>query len=381
MSQSLTPARVTAPGTIIKQELEARGWTQNDLAEIMGRPTQAISEIIRGAKQITPETALELAAAFDTSPQLWTNLEANYRLYLARKKEEENKGQDGKKIARKSLLYNLAPVAELGKRSWIRVTDSLDELEKEVCKFMVITSPKESPQMRASFRQTKERGPELNSQIAWLRRVEQLARMQKVAGFNLEKLKSAIPEILALAGKLEDIVKIPLKLLKLGIHFVVVRHLPKTFIDGATFFLEQNPVIAITLRYDRIDAFWFTLMHELAHLILGHQEHLDNLYDGQEELEELDDQHKEEENAANEQARNWLLESAAFTRFVEETQPYFSEAKIVRFAENQGRHPGIVIGQLQYEKHISYNHLRKMLVKVSPLLNEWIDGIEYIKAG
>jgi addiction module HigA family antidote len=87
MSTSPGPARVTPPGVILKRELEARGWTQNDLAEIMGRPSQAISEIIRGTKQVTPETALELAQAMGTSPEFWTNLEINYRLHLARKIE------------------------------------------------------------------------------------------------------------------------------------------------------------------------------------------------------------------------------------------------------------------------------------------------------
>jgi HTH-type transcriptional regulator/antitoxin HigA len=51
----------------------------------MGRPAQAINEIVKGTKQITPETAIELSAAFGTSAQFWTNLEANYRLHLAQK--------------------------------------------------------------------------------------------------------------------------------------------------------------------------------------------------------------------------------------------------------------------------------------------------------
>ncbi len=83
MSQNLIPARGVAPGRILLRELESRGWTQKDLAEIVGRPVQTINEIVRGSKQITPETALELAETFETSPELWMNLEANYRLHLA----------------------------------------------------------------------------------------------------------------------------------------------------------------------------------------------------------------------------------------------------------------------------------------------------------
>ena len=59
------------PGRILKQELDARDWTQRDLAAILGRPEQAISEIVNGTKQITPETSLELSQAFGTSPEFW----------------------------------------------------------------------------------------------------------------------------------------------------------------------------------------------------------------------------------------------------------------------------------------------------------------------
>ena len=69
MEQDLRPARPVSPGRILRQELEARGWTQRDLAAILGRPEQMVSEIINGAKQITPETSVELSQAFGVSPE------------------------------------------------------------------------------------------------------------------------------------------------------------------------------------------------------------------------------------------------------------------------------------------------------------------------
>ena len=84
----LKPARATSPGRVLLRELEARGWSQRDLAAIMGRPYQAINQIVRGVKRITPETARELAQAFGTSPELWMNLDVNYRLQLAKQKEK-----------------------------------------------------------------------------------------------------------------------------------------------------------------------------------------------------------------------------------------------------------------------------------------------------
>lgn len=87
-NNTLTPARVISPGRILQRELDARVWTQKDLAEITKRPTQTINEIIKRTKQITPETARELSAALGTTAEFWTNLETNYRLNLAKKKQK-----------------------------------------------------------------------------------------------------------------------------------------------------------------------------------------------------------------------------------------------------------------------------------------------------
>jgi addiction module HigA family antidote len=81
MNQNPEPARILPPGHILSRELDARSWTQKDLAEIMNRPPQAINEIIRGVKQITPEIAHDLSEALGTSPDFWANLEFKYRLH------------------------------------------------------------------------------------------------------------------------------------------------------------------------------------------------------------------------------------------------------------------------------------------------------------
>ena len=85
------PYRPVVPGHILRREIEARGWTQKDLAAKLGRPYQAISEIIHGRKQITAATALALSHALGTSAEFWMNLETNYRLDLARKQMRSSK--------------------------------------------------------------------------------------------------------------------------------------------------------------------------------------------------------------------------------------------------------------------------------------------------
>ena len=80
------------PGEVLAEELEERGITQKELAKLMGRPAQAINEIIRAKKAVTAETALGLERALGIDASFWMNLETTYRLTLARNKEKATSG-------------------------------------------------------------------------------------------------------------------------------------------------------------------------------------------------------------------------------------------------------------------------------------------------
>jgi HTH-type transcriptional regulator/antitoxin HigA len=362
MSETLQSARAVAPGEIIELELDARGWSQRDLAEIMDRPPQAISEIIRGVKQITPETALELAQSFGTSPELWINLEASYRLQQVRQRRDRNDSG----IAIRSRLYAILPIADMLRRGWLSAGQATEDLEQAVYSFL--GGDPEQVVSAVSFRHSVDRGPEHGAQVAWVCRARQLARAQVTAPYDRERLAQALPDLQRLMLQPEDVAGVPLWLKSFGIRFVVVPQLPKTYIDGALCNSEDAPIIALTLRYDRIDSFWFTLMHELAHLVLGHRTlHLDN-WDNQEQ------QRDEQEVTANAKARSWLLDQSALNTWVVHTKPYFARRAIESFATTQRVHPGIVLGQLMFDGTVGYKHLRGLLVKVSPYLTDWIDG-------
>jgi HTH-type transcriptional regulator/antitoxin HigA len=132
------PAEVFPPGEFIREELDARGWTQGDLAEIMDRPLQLVNELIAGKKQITPETAMGLAKAFgDDDALYWMNLDSVYRLANTKPVNDS--------VARRSKLYSLLPVRELMKRNWIEPSDNLDVVEHRVCRFYRITSVDQRP--------------------------------------------------------------------------------------------------------------------------------------------------------------------------------------------------------------------------------------------
>lgn len=369
VSQYNTPARVSPPGRIVQHELDARGWTQTDLAEIIKRPVQAVNEIIRGNKQITPETALELAAAFGTSAQFWLNLEVNYRLWL------NGRNIDAESIKKRGKLYALLPVRELIRRGWLPPTNSADELEQAVYDFLGVTErTDEALAMVVNFRCSPGKEPDLPSKLAWVKRVEQLAEEKKTPPFSPEKLVKNLPEILRSFEEKANVHKVPEILNNYGIRFVLVPHLPKTYIDGAAFYLNGCPVIALSLRYDRVDSFWFNLCHEISHILYGHgQSFLDvNLNDGETEGKEAIS--SEEENEANDRAKNWLIDPKAYQQFLRAVnKQFFSRQAIIDFAKAQHRHPGVILGRLQRDGYVPYRNLRNLLPKVTPFLDGFFD--------
>jgi HTH-type transcriptional regulator/antitoxin HigA len=135
------PAEVFPPGEFVRDELEARGWTQTDLAEILGRPRRLVNEIIAGKKSITPETAQGLGEAFGTDPLLWLNIESAYRLALRRKA--------GGAIARRAKLFKY-PIRDMIKRQWIEATKDVAQLETAVMEFFELESIDQEPSLHAA---------------------------------------------------------------------------------------------------------------------------------------------------------------------------------------------------------------------------------------
>jgi HTH-type transcriptional regulator / antitoxin HigA len=259
------------------------------------------------------------------------------------------------------------PVSELVRRGWIKGSKEVDELEQQVFEFLGVTSIDEEPDLTVSYRRSTDSDDVAAAQRAWVRRVEVVAREQRLkTKFSARKLLAAMPSLRALAVRVEDVAKVPLLLNEHGVRFVIVRHLPKTKVDGAATHLTGGPVVAVTLRYDRIDWFWFTLMHEVSHLALDHKRgHLDFL---DERTSEDDD-----ENAANKLASDSLLPAARVAAFARDYPGPISRAAVEQFAEHEGVHPGIVVGRMHFLELLPYSHLRGYLEKVGHLLGPWMD--------
>jgi HTH-type transcriptional regulator/antitoxin HigA len=360
MNFNPTPARATPPGRILRRELQTRGWTQKDLAAILGRPETVVSEIVNGKKAITPETALGLAQALGTTAELWLNLEARYRLNQARKASPDNQ------VRRRSRVYSILPVKEMQRYGWIQGSNDPDELEAEVLSFLRVERLDDVSELKIAARRTATKSPDPRAVLAWVRRVEQLASQQPARRFEPPRLSAGMDLVLALTRRPDDVTRVPALLAELGVRLVIVPHLQGTYLDGALLETNGGPVVALTLRYDRLDSFWFTLVHELEHLMLGHRgSRLEDL-----DADASDDREEREADAA---AAERLVPVRQLRAFVDRTKPYFSQVAITAFSEQVERHPAIVIGRLHHDQHVEPSHLRRLLPKVRGLLRPWID--------
>ena len=355
----LRPAEVSPPGRLLKRELDARGWSQSDLAEILGRTVAVVNEIILGKRGITPETARGLADALGTSAALWLNREASYRLSLL---------QDDDVVARRARLYEKAPIRELIRRNWIEDSNSIDILEQELLDFLGISEFQEDAEFaHAARKSTPYDAPTTPAQQTWLCRARQLAPAVSVEGsYSRKQIPNLVQELRELSEAPESIRMVPRILANYGIRIIIIEPLKGTKIDGASFLVGKSPVVVISLRYDRIDHFWHTLMHEIGHLWHEDGPLLD--------LEIVTDkaipkgEEQEYEQRANEFATNALIPTDSFNDFVIRVRPLFSARRVQAFARTMKVHAGIVVGQLQHRNEVDYKNLRSLLVPVRHII-------------
>jgi HTH-type transcriptional regulator / antitoxin HigA len=154
-----------------------------------------------------------------------------------------------------------------------------------------------------------------------------------------------------------------------GVRLVVVEYLLGAKLDGACFWINdgRSPVIALSLRLDRIDNFWHTLFHEVDHIL--HNEGKDapivDLLDAQVSARtDLPDF----ERRANRNAADYCINAKAMEAWIARASKVSSRARIVAFAEQMSVHPGLVVGQLQHRHLIPYSYHREFLEKVRSLV-------------
>lgn len=358
-AHTFTPAEVFPPGDFLRDELDERGWTVTEFAEIIGRPVQAVSEVLNAKKEITTETAQELAEALGTSPELWLNLQRDYWLFDARQKPVH----DLRPVARRARLRGLLPVSKARSRGWLPDTDDLDALEDSVRTLLEIDSLDDEPTFALAARRANTAEKISPEQATWLGYIRSVARgrVGKVTGFNRDALETVSSEIPSRteAGPAQMVGLVP-ALAECGVVLVFAEGLPGGKLDGAVTFVGESPVIGLTTRGDRFDGVLYTLLHECAHLVLTHVTVEDaSIVDDEVRGAQVD----EIEIEANEQANRWLFPDGLPVR------PNSTSA-ILEAARAYRVHPSVVIGRVQYETR-NWKTYRKHVSKVR---DDLVDG-------
>ena len=351
MENGYVSAEAFLPGDFLDEELDARGWTRSDLADIVERPNSFVSDLVSGRRRITAEIAMLLGEAFGTSPNYWLDLEAAYRLAQAKRPKDI--------VGRRALLYAKAPVRQMQQRGWLTSSSAIDGLEAEACAFFGLRTIDDPIVFgRAAARKSTSYQGWTKEQTAWLFRARQLAASISPATFTAKRFDQAVAEMREVSSDIDRIERVPEILSQAGIRLVIVDHLRRTKIDGACFWLgTREPVVALSLRFDRVDHFWYTLFHELGHVKAG-----DGKSDAKLDDETLHEGEKpREERQADEFARSELIDPEALRRFVRTSGGRYSRAAIVAFAAEQRLHPGIVVGRLHHDRRVPFSHHRRFV--------------------
>ncbi|MDV7199580.1 transcriptional regulator [Rhodococcus kroppenstedtii] len=348
-------------GELLGDELESRGWSQSDFAAVIDRPTQFVSEIVNGKKEITRESAAQIGAALGHSPEYWLRLQDQY--FLAQQAQNRTTQAKLDDVRRRARLNKLAPIQLLQKRQ-ILTGSTLDELEAEVLRLFELKSIDAQPEMAAAAKRANLGEGITMLQHAWLACVRNQARKMPVnTKYSPEKLAGIARFLPRSVRTAEDFATLPMRLREAGVRLVYVEALPGAKIDGCAMIVDGAPVVGLSGRGKRLDKVLFTLLHEIAHILQGHVE-------GGPIVEDLDDSHAQEsvqEKDANEAAGVWIFPdgypstpSRINAPWVEQTATKLGLARIV------------LIGQLQKRGRLDWRTtLAKNAPSVSEVLPRW----------
>lgn len=202
----------------------------------------------------------------------------------------------------------------------------------------VVAQPAIRPLYRAAA------GANTQAMTEWTQRLSEAVQGQQVGAYSPEALDAVLPDLLSLTAERHGLLRVPEVLAKAGIRFMLLPHTAGSRSSGAAFYLDEpgrtQPVVGLSLRYPYLDVFWFNLLHELAHIRLGHTPVPD------ETLDEYD-QNSPDEQAANKWAQDMLVPPQQWQWFLD-LRP-FKTQQMHGFARRIKRHISIVAGRYGHE--------------------------------
>ncbi len=341
------PDYIVSPGEILEEVLASRNIKKIEFAERCGRSPKAISQIISGIAPITPELAIRFHRVLGSSPALWNNLEANYRLQLARKAEREE-------LQKRVEWAKEFPISELEKRGFFEKPESDTDLVSKILDFFGVGNVAAWEEVHTRVRLTFRHSPSFTSApkvlSAWLRIGTIKAEQIETKPYNEQKFRAALNRIRVTTEQSPQDFEPMLKreCAASGIALVFVPEFKKTSLSGVTRWLSKDKaLIMMSLRHKTDDHFWFTFFHEAAHVLLHSKKQIFI------DAAKLSQQKGQVEEEANRFSADFLIPPALYTNFV--NQRDFKKASIVRFSREIEISSGIIVGRLQRERKIPFS--------------------------
>ena len=336
----------TPPGATIKEQLQDRGMSQKEFSARMDLSEKHISKLINGDVILTPDVAVRLETVLGVPAKFWNNLEAIYREKLV-KAEAENAMDEDEEIAKKF------PYSEMAQLGWVPEANNIKEKVVYLRQYFEVVRLSllgDEQITRIACRRLAVTEKADLALLAWSQEAKIKARDIATEPVNVKRLINAVGEIRKMTIMEPDEFCSRLKqiLNDCGIVLVFLPHLKGSFLQGATFYDGHKIVVGLTARGKDADKFWFSLFHELAHIVLGHV----GKTGGTTEQDEIE---------ADQWARDMLIDPDAFALFRDEKD--YSKEKILSFAARQGIAPGIVVGRMQNDGMIKYSTLNNLKVQ------------------
>lgn len=360
------------PGQLLEWLLSERGWTKRTLGVVLNADESKINRFAADKQPFDADFSLLLEEVFGVEASVFLGLQASYDLARARIVAQP----DPKRAIRAQLHHGL-PISEMIKRGWIDAKDVRDpKVEAELVRFFGTNQVDDIEILPHSAKKTEVSTPATATQIAWLYRVKKIASEMLVARYSPDTLQSALSKLKPLLISPEAIKSVPRILAEAGVRFLIVESLPAAKIDGVCFWLnDRSPVIAMTLRFDRVDNFWFVLRHEIEHVLQGHGKEKIMLDSDLAADIAAHGELADEEKIANEAASDFCVPKKMMDQFIARKTPFFHDRDILAFSKMVHVHPGLIAGQIRHRTN-NYSRFQNYLVKVrsSILPSAVVDG-------
>lgn len=340
------------PGETIADILAERNLSQAELAARTGVSPAYVSSVISGKKDISSKFAMALEYALGVPKTFWLNLQANYDAELLELNEENTVTESEKKTY--TVLHEVI--------KWLK---EVNFIPKEQNKIDAILSLRKLFQVSdisnlssfvpsGAFRVSKRAGIDNTIMGAWLRLCQIIGDNDNtdVRPFDSNKINQLISELkdIMLGEETNIPQKLPVVMAKYGIKFNVVKNFRGAPVQGYISQSRKNEYeMVLTIRGAFADIFWFSVFHEIGHIVNGDITKASNFIDVLNFNQEL----MTREIAADQFAKNALLNPISYNAFVNNAD--FSIQAILKYAKSQNVKPYIVIGRLQKENIIPYS--------------------------